>query len=72
VPFVDDRERGRDAEEDPNRRVSRKATRFEQIDPYMAMDPKIDYARFVDSNAELSAFFADRSVWLEEWIAAER
>ncbi len=49
----------------------RHAARFAQLEPYMAVDPKADYDRFVESNAELSVFFAERRAFVEGWIAAQ-
>lgn len=51
--------------------VARHAARFAQLEPYVAVDPKADYARFVESNEELSAFFAQRRAFLEGWIAEQ-
>lgn len=48
---------------------ARQAERFAAIEPYQAVDPKVDYERFVSSNEELAAFFAQRRAFLEGWMA---
>ena len=50
----------------------RHAARFQQLDPWAAIDPKVDYARFVESNEELGALFAERRDFLDGWIAENR
>ena len=70
--FVDNLALVLDIAYDPAVLQARHAGRLAQIDPYMAMDPKVDYPRFVESNAELSRFFGDRRAFLESWIDANR
>lgn len=70
--FVDDLAVVLDTAYDPATLEARHAERFAQLEPWNQLDPKVDYARFVESNAELSALFADRRAFLETWIAANR
>lgn len=56
---------------DPEVLRERQAARFAQIDAYQSVDPKVDYDRFVSSNEELAAFFADRRAFLDGWVAAQ-
>lgn len=47
---------------------ARHAARFAAMEPYQRVDAKVDYARFVSSNEELAAFFAERRAFLEGWL----
>ena len=51
---------------------ARQAERFAAIDPYQAVDPKVDYDRFVESNTELAGVFAARKAFLEDWLETAR
>ncbi len=70
--FVDDLALVLDTAYDSATLEARHAARFAQLDPWATIDPKVDYARFVESNTQLSLLFWDRRAFLETWIAANR
>ncbi len=70
--FVDEVARVVEEAYDPAVLAERHAARFAQLDEWQRMDPKVDHDRFVASNEELAAFFADRRAFLEGWVETQR